>query len=69
MRSKSHRDFAREEAEPLGHRRGIQRCYLHQRLARLGKHERFALDGLIDQLRELSLGFVNVDGDHVDLQD
>ena len=62
-----HGDLASQEAQSLRGRGGIQRRDLDQGLARLGDHERFAFDGLIDQLRELGLGFMDVDGNHDDL--
>src|SRR3954447_24043014 len=61
-----HGDLAGQETQPLRLRGSLQRRHLHQRLARLGDHERFSLGGLIDQLRELGLGFMDVDCDHFD---
>ena len=59
------RELALEKAQPSRRLWCIERHDLHQRLARLGDHERLALDGAIDQLRELGLRFVDVDGDHI----
>src|SRR5439155_10615546 len=42
---------------------------LHQRLPGLRDNERFPLRGAIDELRELSLGFVDVDGDQLSPHD
>jgi len=55
-----YRDLSRHEAELPGlpHYRRVQRNDLYQRLAGLGDHERFPLGRLIDQARQIGLGFM-----------
>ena len=53
-----YRDLTGHETQSFGlpGGRGVHRGDLHQRLARLGDHERFALGGLFDEPGQMCLG-------------
>ena len=51
-----------QEAQPAGRLGGSQRHDLDQRFAGLRDYERLAPGSLVDKLRKVSLGFVNVNG-------
>ncbi len=55
-------DLSRHEAQAanLATRRSVQSRHLGHWFARLGDDERFALTCLLNQFRELRLGFVNI---------
>lgn len=64
MRSKSSGMTIWPAMKPRRFIGGIQPGYLHQGFARLGDDERFPLDGLFDQAREIGFGFVDIDRVH-----
>ena len=59
-----HADLPRHKAETPRGRSLVKGDDLHHRASGLGNDERLATSGFFNELREMGLGFVHIDGAH-----